>query len=177
MLRIMTVVAVAMATAMGTSYVTGVRCNVTPSMPLGLWRVQAIKGAVQRGEVVTLCLASEAAALGRERDYLTGGECPGDVELLIKTVAAVPGDQVEVSTDGIAVDGIAIARSQALPHDDRGRELHAVASGIYRVGPDQVWVISGFDLRSYDSRYFGPVPIANLRGQARPLFIQGKSNG
>ncbi len=173
----MTVVAVAMATAMGTSYVMGIRCNVTPSMPLGLWRVQGIQAPVQRGEIVTLCLDAKAAVLGRERDYLTGGECPGDVELLIKAVAAIPGDQVEVSAKGIAVDGIAIARSQALPHDDRGRELHAVASGTYHVGPDQVWVISGFDLRSYDSRYFGPVPIANLRGQARPLLIQGKFNG
>jgi conjugative transfer signal peptidase TraF len=97
---------------------------------------------------------------------------PGDVELLIKTVAAIPGDEVDVTAGGIAVNGHPIPRSAPLPRDDAGRKIQAMERGTYRVGPATVWIIAGSDIRSFDSRYFGPVPIANLRGQARPLFVQ-----
>ena len=170
-MKALALLAVGAGLAMSGSYLGGLRCNVTPSMPIGVWRVQAQRGPVERGDVVTLCAGPEAATLGRVRGYLAGGECPGDVELLIKTVAAVPSDEVNVSPSGIAVNGALIPGSAPLPRDDSGLAMHPVDQGFYRVGPTEVWVIGGSDPRSYDSRYFGPVPIANLRGQARPLFV------
>ena len=164
-------VAVGVGLVMGGSYAGGLRCNLTPSMPMGVWRVQSSHGPVRRGDVVTLCPEPAAASLGRSRGYLAGGECPGDVELMIKTVMAAPGDQVDASPGGVAVNGAVIPDSAPLPRDDRGRAIDPVDQGCYRVGPSEVWVIGGSDPRSYDSRYFGPVPIANLRGQARPLFV------
>jgi type IV secretory pathway protease TraF len=83
MIRTMTIGAIVIGAAMGASTTMGMRWNMTPSMPMGLWAVQPIQGPVERDEVVTLCLEPAAAALGRARGYLTGGECPGDVELLI----------------------------------------------------------------------------------------------
>jgi conjugative transfer signal peptidase TraF len=171
MTRGLTIAAVAIGAAMGGAYGAGVRWNITPSMPMGLWRVQAIQGPVHRGDAVTLCLEPAPAAFGRARGYLTGGECPGDVELLIKTIAAVPGDSVDVSSRGAAVNGRPVPHSAPLPRDDAGRPVAAVAGGLYRVGPTEVWVIATADDRSFDSRYFGPVPVANLRGQATPLFV------
>lgn len=171
MMKVMTTVASGVGLLMVGSYFGGLRCNMTPSMPIGVWRVQSNRGPVQRGAVVTLCPEPAAAALGRDRGYLAGGECPGDVELLIKTIVAVPGDQVDVSEAGIAVNGALISGTTPLPHDDRGRPMHPVDQGFYRVGATEVWVIGGSDPRSYDSRYFGSVPVANLRGQARPLFV------
>ncbi len=114
MTRTLTIGAIAIGSAMGACYVTGLRCNTTPSMPLGVWRVQSIDTTVRRGEVVTLCLDPSGAALGRARGYISGGECPGNVELLIKTVAAVPGDEVEIRDDGVAVNGSLIPNSRAL---------------------------------------------------------------
>ena len=168
-------IAVGVGLVMGGSYAGGLRCNLTPSMPMGVWRVQSSQGPVRRGDIVTLCPEPAAASLGRNRGYLAGGECPGDVELLIKTVVAVPGDQVAVSPGGIAVNRAAVPESTPLPRDDRGRAIHPVDQGCYRVGPSEVWVIGGSDPRSYDSRYFGPVPIANLRGHAWPLFVTNES--
>jgi type IV secretory pathway protease TraF len=39
--------------------------------------------------------------------------------------------------------------------------------------PGQVWLLSGHDPRSFDSRYFGAIPTANVRGVARPLWVLG----
>jgi type IV secretory pathway protease TraF len=39
------------------------------------------------------------------------------------------------------------------------------------VGSGDIWVLSGHDPRSFDSRYFGPVPVANVQGEARPLWV------
>jgi conjugative transfer signal peptidase TraF len=169
--RALTLGALAVGIAMGSAYAGGIRWNMSPSMPMGIWRVQAIRGAVMRGEVVTLCLDPAAAALGRERGYLTGGECPGNVELLIKMAAAIPGDLVEVSSAGMSVNGVLIRHSQPLGADDLNRPMQAVPHGIYRVAHDQVWVVGDTDPRSYDSRYYGAVPIENIRGRAVPFFI------
>jgi type IV secretory pathway protease TraF len=61
--------------------------------------------------------------------------------------------------------------SRRMASDELGRPLHAMPSGSYVVGDGEVWILSGHDPRSYDSRYFGPVPTANIRGRAVPLLV------
>jgi conjugative transfer signal peptidase TraF len=168
----LTLAACAVGLAMGSSYAAGLRWNTTPSMPMGLWRVETLAAPIQRGDIVTLCLPPAAANLGRDRGYLTGGECPGDVEMLIKPVVAVDGDTVVVSDAGVSVNGTLLADSKPQPRDEAGRPVSAADQGLYRVGADEVWVISGHDLRSYDSRYYGAVPRASLHGRARPILVQ-----
>jgi conjugative transfer signal peptidase TraF len=139
-------------------------------MPVGVWRVTAFNH-LERGQVVTLCLPEAAARLGRDRGYLDAGDCPGQAETLIKTIAAIPGDRVVVSGDGIIINGETVPDSSPLHRDDYGRPLTAADAGIHVVGADEVWVIGGNDSRSYDSRYFGPVLIAGIRGLATPFFV------
>lgn len=169
--KLWTIAPLVVGVAMGSAYAGGIRWNMTPSMPLGLYRVQPIHGAVSRGEVVTLCLDPEPATFGRERGYLTGGECPNNVELLIKTVVAIPGDEVKISDTGLFVNGVQNPHSKALPVDDLNRPIFSVKEGAYQVNDGQVWVIGDSDPRSYDSRYYGAVPIVNLHGRAIPLIV------
>jgi conjugative transfer signal peptidase TraF len=110
--------------------------------------------------------------LGRERRYLSGGECPGDVELLVKTIVAIPGDVVEVSDRGMAVNDVTVPNSKPMATDDLNRSMQWFPAGVYRVGPMQVWVVGASDPRSYDSRYYGPISIATIRGQAIPVFVR-----
>ena len=42
--------------------------------------------------------------------------------------------------------------------------LTHVAWGKRRVGPDEVWLFGLNNRRSWDSRYFGPVPLQSIRG-------------
>ena len=53
------------------------------------------------------------------------------------------------------------------PRDGAGRPLIPWPGGIVRVG--QIFLYSPF-AGSYDSRYFGPVPVAGILGLARPLL-------
>lgn len=150
----------------------GVRINTTSSMPLGLWRVAPIHGRPRIGDVVTFCPPENAAVrLGYRRGYIGAGKCPSGTEPLIKEVAAVPGDVVKISAAGIAVNGKAIPHTKALTHDPAGRPLRSYPPGSYRVALGNLWTVAPHNPLSFDSRYFGPVPAANIRGIAHPLAV------
>jgi conjugative transfer signal peptidase TraF len=150
---------------------TGLTWNASPSMPVGVWQVGPMKRPITRGDIVVLCLPPAASALGLQRGYVLPGDCPTGSEKLLKPAAAVPGDVVQVSDQGIAVNGVHLENSAPLPADDLGRPMTPVPAGTYTVSANDVWAISGHDPRSFDSRYYGPIPVQNLRGQARAVFV------
>ena len=163
-----------LAGTLGTAWLVGLRVNGTASMPRGLWQVKAVEKPLRRGEIVAVCLPDttpirEAAARG----YLPAGNCPGAHEPLVKPIAAVTGDVVTVTRQGIAVDGQPVENTAQLQKDSAGRPLRPVPAGVYEVMPGQIWLLSGHDPRSFDSRYFGAVPAADVRGVARPLWVLG----
>ena len=149
----------------------GLRINATPSMPRGLWRVQAGE-PLQRGETVAICPPNRTdIRQAARRGYIASGGCPGGYEPLVKPVAALAGDLVMVTPAGIGVDGSPVANSRPLAKDEAGRTLHPFPVGSYRVPRGELWLLSGHDPRSFDSRYFGAVPAANVIGVARPLWV------
>ena len=113
---------------------TGLRVNVTPSMPVGLWMVTAASLSPGRDEIVAVCLPDTSPA--REafhRGYIGAGSCPDGAEPLVKPIAAIGGDVVAVSAAGIAVNGAAIGNTAPLRRDEAGRPLQPVPAGLYRV--------------------------------------------
>ncbi len=141
------------------------------SMPLGLYR--AISGPVSRGSVVRFCVPEEAAKMARQRGYLGPGLCPGGVEELAKFVIAISSDEVVARRESIIVNGVEIAGSEALQVDSSGRVLPRVKGGSYVVGKDEIWVISIVHPRSFDSRYFGPIPLSSVTQRLQPVFLFG----
>jgi conjugative transfer signal peptidase TraF len=114
---------------------SGLRLNFTPSMPLGIYRLDPVPmSGVQRGTFVAVCAPLDAAELGRRRGYLAAGPCPADTELLLKVVAAVAGDVVAVSVNGVVVNGRLLPRSRPLSLDGAGRRLSPWPQGRYRLG-------------------------------------------
>jgi conjugative transfer signal peptidase TraF len=89
----------------------------------------------------------------------------------VKPVIAVAGDLVTVTPQGITVDGQLVANTAPLAEDEAGRPLHPIPIGNYRLAPGEMWLLSGHDPRSFDSRYFGAVPAANVTGVASPLWV------
>ena len=150
----------------------GLRVNATASMPQGIWQVEAPGALIGRGEIVSVCLPqSPALNEAAERGYIPAGICRGGHEPLVKPVAAVAGDRVTVTALGIAVNGEPIAQSAPLDEDSAGRPLRPVPAGAYSVRTGEVWLLSGHDPRSFDSRYFGAVPVTNIQGVARPIWV------
>lgn len=145
----------------------GFRLNTTTSMPRGLYR--SVGGAVTTGAWVSVCLPSEIARFGVERGYLGAGSCSNGTEPVLKVVAAVAGDLVDVTANGVAVNGAFLVRSRPLDRDRGGRELVAYSAGARLLAPGELWLHSPFEERSWDSRYFGPVPAACVTDVVAPL--------
>ncbi|MDH0117149.1 conjugative transfer signal peptidase TraF [Rhizobium pusense] len=159
--------AVIISTLAAAAFTGGYRLNLTPSEPLGLWRIEKLQRPAAVGDLVFLCPPTTAVfEEARRRGYLRGGLCAGGVAPLIKTVAALPGQRVEI-TDHVLIDGHSIPASYVSSTDGEGRLLLPDSGGV--VPPHHLFLHSSF-ASSYDSRYFGPVPDSGLLGLARPVF-------
>jgi conjugative transfer signal peptidase TraF len=145
------------------------RLNWTGSMPLGLWRADAADQTIRRGDVVLVCLPDNVSKLALERGYIGGGDCDG-AAVLLKRVGAVPGDQVEVSPDGLSVNDALIPNTSPVSLDPSGRALPELHLGRQKVKPGTIWIV-GQDRLSFDSRYFGPVPVDNVLALATPVIV------
>lgn len=149
----------------------GLRLNFTDSAPHGLWLVQTAEAAsIKRGELVEVCPpALPVVRLMAERHYLTAGNCD-DTGLtpLLKPVSAVAGDAIQLEPgQPVTVNGVALPNTAAMP------AVPSWPAGRYIVQPGQVWLFSTYSAGSFDSRYFGPVELASVRGIAQPLAISG----
>jgi type IV secretory pathway protease TraF len=69
------------------------------------------------------------------------------------------------------VNGERLKRSAITARDSVGRALRHVAWGSHRVQAGEVWLFGFNDRRSWDSRYFGAIPLANVRGQIKPVVL------
>ena len=157
----------------------GVRYNSTHSMPKGFYTEAAVSAEeaaaglrVQRGELVMFCLPPDVAAFGTERGYLIKGRCPGGVAPLGKAVVAVEGDTVLVTDLGVNVNGEPVPFTEPLRVDSKGRTLHP-KMGERVIGVGEAFVVSNYHGRSFDSRYYGPIKTAAIRGRIREVLTWG----
>ncbi len=134
----------------------------------GFYRL--VDAPIRRGALVAACLPSGAAQQGLARGYLAVGDCPGGAEAVLKVVMGLPGDAVEVEREWIAVNGARLPRSATVARDSAGRALAHVPWGSRAVAADEVWLFGLNDRRSWDSRYFGPVPLRELQGVVQPVL-------
>jgi conjugative transfer signal peptidase TraF len=144
-----------------------IRLNTSPSLPFGLYRVTADSSA----PLVEFCPAEPVASFANARGYRQAGSCPDGGTPLMKPIVARAGDVVDVSADGVRVNGNLLRNSASLARDNAGRALAPWPTGKYAVPTGTVWLISDYHARSFDSRYFGPVPTALIRDHLRPLLV------
>lgn len=173
--RVFVFASAAMFAATTVAVLIGLRLCLTPSLPLGVY--QTTDGEPEPGVVVMICLTESTARLAAERGYIARGRpfgtddvCPEGLEPLGKRVLATGGDTVAVADRGIAVNGRAVPRTSRLPRDSYGRPLPLYPPGVYIVHAGELWVIATDSRRSFDSRYFGPLPEQNVLAVVRPLL-------
>ena len=131
----------------------GFRFNPTPSLPKGLYRIAS--GVAAKNDLVSFCLEGEFAELALERGYLEPGSCPSGLRPLLKRLAGLPGDFVDPSAFPI--------RSV----DSHGRPM--LPAHISGVVPSGMALVLADHPGSFDSRYFGFVPLENLQ-RVEPVF-------
>lgn len=145
------------------------RVNWTGSAPVGLYATFH-RAPIARADLVVVCLPSTLAARGRARGYLAAGSCPNGTSPILKQVVATAGDEAELTSDTVAINDRVIDRSQRLFLDSLGRPLELFPLGRSVVRDGEVWVLGVHRERSWDSRYFGPIPASSIVGVARPLL-------
>jgi conjugative transfer signal peptidase TraF len=135
------------------AWLAGYRFNATPSLPVGLYRLSA--DAPEKGDYAAFCLEGEFAELARERGYLQAGSCPSGLRPLLKVVAGLPGDPVPGYPALCLTDSL-------------GRAIPSVP--LESVVPPGMALLLAEHPGSFDSRYFGPVPLASLL-KTEPVFL------
>ena len=146
-----------LALACGLVFAAGLRFNPTPSLPKGIYRI--VPGTPEKSELVSFCLEGEFAELALERGYLEPGSCPSGLRPLLKRLAALPGDFVDPSAFPIRVV------------DSQGRPMpSALLSWMSGVVPSGMALVLADHPGSFDSRYFGFVPLESLQW-VEPVFV------
>jgi conjugative transfer signal peptidase TraF len=163
------VIAIALLMLVAITYRTGIRLNLSSSIPLGIYRIT--DGPIERGSIVLVCLPPNVSFLARSRGYITNGSCADGTAPIGKPVVAASGDEVDLNAKGIRVNGKLLANSRALSVDAKRRVLRPYPAGMHHVTEDELWLVSSYSLRSFDSRYFGPIRASSVIAQVRPLFM------
>lgn len=153
----------------------GIVFNYTHSAPFGLYREQFDSEVTIRSPApyVFFCPDRRWPSMQGEPNYRDPMRtCPDGFSPLIKPVVAWSGDLVAVSPAGISVNGHLLKNSEPIERDSKGQQLRPFATGEYHVGPKELWVVSSFSPRSFDSRYFGPIPLKSVHSWLRPLLVE-----
>jgi conjugative transfer signal peptidase TraF len=148
-----------------------VRINTTDSLPKGVYLITG----EAKAPLVEFCPEGIFSTLSVLRGYRPGGLCPDGGAPLLKPVIATAGDTVELSREGIRVNGQLLRNTSPQLVDSAGRPLASWPSGTYPVAPGTLWVASTYQPNSFDSRYFGPISSAEVRHHLRPLWVLGSS--
>ncbi len=149
--------------------VAGIRINESPSLPIGLYMIND-----KSGHLVEFCPAEPFALLAMQRAYRSRGNCPDGGAPLMKPEVARPGDIVELNFRGVAVNGRLIPNSAPLQSDTHGRPLEHWRFGRFTVKQSELWVISSYNPRSFDSRYMGPIARSQIQHHLVALITTTK---
>jgi conjugative transfer signal peptidase TraF len=153
-----------------TCYWAGFRINLTPSVPVGVYQLHKLEGPLKRGDIVWFC-PPDTPLFRKVRDEwgdIPHGDCPGGYMHMFKPVAALPGDAVELTRQGVFVNGQLLPNSRPMNKTGKGQKLNPIF-GRFMVQPGTVWLVSSYHPQSFDSRYFGPVSNLQLGEIARPV--------
>lgn len=166
-IRLLGAASLFMAGVVVAGLIGGYRLNLTPSEPLGLWRIQRLDRPVAAGDLVFICPpVIPRFETARRRGYLRRGLCAGGFAPLIKTIAALAGQRIEIG-DNVVIGGRSLELSTVLKTDGEGRAIAPYPGGVVPSG--HLFLHSSF-ASSYDSRYFGPIPASGILGLARPIL-------
>jgi conjugative transfer signal peptidase TraF len=134
--------------------------NASESVPTGLYGVQPARRFIVTDLVVAFPPDPLATFLAE------GGYLPRGVPL-IKRVLALPAQIVCRKDLTITVDGIEMGAARE--RDRRGRLL-PVWQGCRAVNQGEVFLMNWDEPASFDSRYFGALPLSAIVGRAVPLW-------
>lgn len=139
--------------------------NASASVPVGLYRIVPVdagmNGRIDVTDLAVVMPPDELATFLDDRGYLPRG-LP-----LIKRVLALAGTTVCRSGARIVAHGTIYG--EARDSDTHGRPL-PVWRGCRTLGGGEAFFMNWESPDSFDSRYFGPLPLSTIVGRAVPVW-------
>jgi len=142
----------------------GISWSDTGSEPRGWYRITYETPG--RGDFITFRLPDNLEREGTSRGYFKS-RWPFPL-YLTKRLAALPGDTVDVTREGVFINGVLWPLSAPLERDGTGRPMN-VRYGSYRVRPGCFLALSDSP-RGWDGRYFGELPMTSLVGRTYRIW-------
>jgi conjugative transfer signal peptidase TraF len=90
--------------------------------------------------------------------------------MMLKRIVAAGGDVISIDGEGVTVNGHQLPNSAPRDADFAGRPLPVCRLQGYQLRPEEVLVMSDYSPISFDSRYFGPIPRAQIQTAVRPVW-------
>jgi type IV secretory pathway protease TraF len=140
----------------------GLRINLSPSMPRGLYRLAHCGETAGRDAAVgdrvaidtKIGASNPRLAFFRSRGWLSSSGRPDD--LLMKTIVGVGGDEVSDKDGRLHVNDQPLSKSASRRQRVLGMLSLPSVEFPQRINEGEVWLSSDHE-RGIDSRYFGPV--------------------
>ena len=149
-------------------YQAGFRINLTSSLPLGVWKIDKSFTRIEKGDYVWFTPTKKIADFALERGYLKKNtKCENNTIPLLKIVYGLPGDTYSFHGDEIRINNIPVKNAKRREKDSKDRPMPKISNGI--VKEDQLFVLT-MHSHSYDSRYYGAIPVKNVEGTARQII-------
>ncbi len=124
--------------------------NISPSIPLGIYSLEHVnnKSIFKQNDLVAFCLSKPYRDFGLSRGYLlVGSRCDGSTPLL-KSIIAIPGDNVTLTSNQIIVNNKAYGYPTQL-YDSKHRPLPSWPRGNYK-NSEGFWMIGSHNFKSWD---------------------------
>ncbi|MBU1343512.1 MAG: conjugative transfer signal peptidase TraF [Proteobacteria bacterium] len=148
---------------------SGLRFNLTPSLPIGVWKIDKNFIRIEKGDYVWFTPTREIADFGIQRGYLEENKsCPNYSIPLLKQVYGLPGDSYSFFDDIVRINNLPVENAKRRKTDSKGRPMPKILDGI--VQRDRIFVLTLHSL-SFDSRYFDTIPMENVIGTAKPVLV------
>ena len=168
-LKIILITICCLAVLLESAIIFGIRVNTTTSYPLGVYLLT--NAPIEKGALVIFCPESNTTfRQARERGYIGSGFCPDGYGYMIKKILAAEDDMVEISAVGVFVNGKLLPNSKPMASDSEGKLLPVIEVNIATLDNHSVLLMSDYNSKSFDARYFGIIDKANIISAIRPIW-------
>jgi conjugative transfer signal peptidase TraF len=147
----------------------GLRFNHSQSVAPGFYWV--IDKPPEKGDYVSFCPVQDSMTqMAYERGYIGFGNCSGHTERLLKIVVGTGGDTIELTNAGVVINKALLPNTTPLTQDGLNRPLAPFYKKRLVLQSDELWVMTNRRPLSFDSRYFGPIRLAQVSAVVRPIW-------
>ncbi len=134
--------------------------NKTKSLPRGIYRLYPPVD-LHKGDIIVFEIP-KSAELMFKRGYVS------NIDTLMKKLAAFSKDEIKIENNEVIIGSKNWGK--IYDKDNLNRGLKKLEKEQMRPSENEILALSDVD-KSFDGRYYGPIPIKSIKHKAKPVFI------